>query len=173
MPVELRVEINKAIREMEQGRFQDFCLMFLSAQDRSYSGLERFGHTPGGKTRKGTPDLLKTLDDGRQLAVQCSTEKSYWNKPSNEANYSTSWKPCMDLDDCLEKLQDPVEIVLCCNQEIPTNHPNAKADILNYASHKTKAKITILALEDFDQNLAINIGTCLRANIRAVFSESF
>ena len=57
--------------------------MFLSAHDRSYRGLERFGHTPGGKTRKGTPDLLKTLDDGRQLAVQCSTEKSYWNKPGN------------------------------------------------------------------------------------------
>jgi hypothetical protein len=170
MPVELRVEINKAIREMEQGRFQDFCLMFLSAQDRSYSGLERFGHTPGGKTRKGTPDLLKTLDDGRQLAVQCSTEKSYWNKPSNEANYSTSWKPCMDLDDCLEKLQDPVEIVLCCNQEIPTNQPNAKADILNYAFRKTKAKITIMALEDFDQNLATNIET---PTFEQIFEEFF
>ena len=139
--------------------------MFLSAQDRSYSCLERFGHTPGGKTRKGTPDLLKTLDDGRQLAVQCSTEKSYWNKPQQRGKLLHNWKPCMDLDDCLEKLQDPVEIVLCCNQEIPTNHPNAKADILNYASHKTKAKITILALEDFDQNLAINIGTPAFAQI--------
>jgi len=63
-------EISSALKAMEEGKFQDFCLDFLLLFDSSYKGLGRHRGTVEGKTRKGTPDLIKTLNNGKQIAVQ-------------------------------------------------------------------------------------------------------
>ena len=72
--------INETIKSMEQGEFQCFCLNFLPVYDSKYKGLKRFGHNARGKTTKGTPDNLLTLEDGKIIAFECSTEKKYWKQ---------------------------------------------------------------------------------------------
>ncbi|MQY53615.1 MAG: hypothetical protein GH154_04370 [Firmicutes bacterium] len=141
---------------MEEGKFQDFCLDFLPLFDSSYKGLERHGGTVEGKTRKGTPDLIKTLNNGKQIAVQCSVTTDYWKSPKDKSNYF-KWKPCNDIDKCLKNLNNVQEITLCSNQEIPTNNPNAKTDILCYAREKTDAKIALLCCVDIENILIDNI----------------
>jgi len=92
---------------MEAGRFQDFCLRFLPCFADRYAGLERFGHTTEGKTRPGTPDLIRTLESGKQIAVQCGTEERYWG-PTNKVD---ELKPVQDIQKCLGKLDNLIEIV--------------------------------------------------------------
>lgn len=132
--------ISNKLSSMEQGAFQNFCLDFLPFVDSIYKDLVLFGGTLEGKTRKGTPDLINTLTDGRQIAVQCSTEKTYWNIPKEK----DKWKPCEDIDKCLTNLNNVREIVVCSNQDISTKAPNAESEILSYAKSRTNAKITIL-----------------------------
>jgi len=135
--------ISNKLKSMEAGAFQNFCIRFLPLVDPKYEGLILFGGTPDGKTRKGTPDLIKTLDDGKQIAVQCSTEKTYWNLPKDKKKFP-HWKPCVDIDKCLTSLVNVYEIILCSSQDIPTNAPNAESEIMSYAKSKTNAKITVL-----------------------------
>lgn len=147
----LKSQISNKVKGMEQGAFQDFCLDYLPLLSTSYEGLERHGGTSNGKTRKGTPDLIKTFQSGKQLGVECSTEKSYW-KPKK-----SKWKPCSDIDKCLNNLSDPQEIILCSSQEVPTDAPNAKTLILSYAKNKTDAIITLIACTDIENILIHNI----------------
>jgi len=143
---------------MEQGAFQDFCLDFLPLFDPLYEGLERHGGTVEGKTRKGTPDLLKTLSNGKQIAVQCSVAIGYWKAPKEKSKFST-WKPCEDIDKCLQHLDNVEEIILCSNQERPTDQPNVKVEILSYAKQKTNARITPLCCTDIENVLVSNVET--------------
>ena len=166
---ELIKEISGALRAMEQGAFQDFCLDFLPLLDPSYKGLERHGGTVEGKTRKGTPDLIKTLSNGKQIAVQCSVTTGYWKSPKEESKFLT-WKPCEDIDKCLQHLNNIEEIILCSNQEVPTNKPNVKADILSYAKHKTNARITLLCCADIENFLTDNVAT---PDFEALFKNHF
>jgi len=172
--IAFRELISTALKIMEAGKFQDFCLKFLPLYDPAFGGLIRFGHTVTGKTRKGTPDLLKTTDDGHQIAVQCSTEEDYWTPPKEKEKYSKSWKPCYDIDRCIEHLQNLSEIVLCCIKEIPTNQPNAKTEIIEYAKSRTKSTISILSLADIDEFLAGKVGNIeFEGILREFFPEVF
>ena len=65
MKHKLTKEISATLKLMEQGAFQSFCLDFLPLIGSSYKGLERHGGTADGKTRKGTPDLIKTFSNGK------------------------------------------------------------------------------------------------------------
>lgn len=155
MGQELTKSISDALKAMEQGTFQSFCLAFLPFLSPDYNGLERHGATADGKTRKGTPDLIKTFDNGQQIAVECSVENTYWKAPKDVNKY-LYWKPCQDVDKCLAKLNNLQEIVLCSNQEIPNKAPNTKADIISYVKNKTNAKITPLCCADIENVLANN-----------------
>jgi len=140
------------LETFEGGRFQDFCLDFLPAYDGRFEGLVRLGHTAGGKTRAGTPDLLKTAGE-RQIAVQCGTDQNYW--PS-EATIATS-KPYQDAIDCIRALQNLDEIVLVTNRETPLGSPNLRAQISAAVRHETTAAVTLLGREDLGQFLALNV----------------
>lgn len=61
--------ICETIKSMEQGEFQCFCLDLLPIHDSKYKGLKRFGHTAEGKTRKGTPDMLLTLEEASEIKL--------------------------------------------------------------------------------------------------------
>jgi len=166
---ELTKEISGALKAMEQGAFQDFCLDFLPLFDPSYKGLKRHGGTVEGKTRKGTPDLIKTLSNGKQIAVQCSVATGYWKSPKDKSRFHT-WKPCKDIDKCVQHLDNVEETVLCSNQEVPTNKPNAEADILSYAKHKTNAIITLLCCVKIENSLIDNVAT---PDFDALFKNHF
>lgn len=146
--------INETIKSMEQGEFQCFCLDFLPIYDSRYKGLKRFGHTAEGKTRKGTPDMLLTLGDGKIIAIECSTEKDYW-KQKEDFN---KWKPCKDINKCIEKCKNNLkEIILCSNQEQPTNKPDIDSEIIKFARNKAPAKITIFDCTKMENILFTNI----------------
>jgi len=132
--------IHEKIISMEQGEFQCLCLDFLSTYDSKYKDLERFGHTSKGKTRKGTPDIIATLSDGRVIAVECSTEEGYWKKTVD----IEKWKPCKDINSCIKKIgQNLNEIILCSNLEQPTSQPNLSSEIINYAKNISPVNISI------------------------------
>lgn len=146
--------INKTIKSMEQGEFQCFCLDFLLIYDSKYKGLKRFGHTAEGKTRKGAPDMLLTLEDGKIIAIDCSTEKDYW-KQKEDFN---KWKPCRDINKCIEKCKNNLkEIILCSNQEQPTNKPDVDSNIIKFARNKTPATIIIFDCAKIENILFANI----------------
>jgi hypothetical protein len=139
---------------MEQGEFQCFCLDFLPVYDSKYKGLKRFGHNARGKTRKGTPDILLTLEDGKIIAIECSTEKNYW-KQKEDFN---KWKPCKDINKCIEKCKNNLkEIILCSNQEQPTSKPDIDSKIIKFARNKTFAKITIFDCAKIENILSTNL----------------
>lgn len=137
---------------MEQGEFQDFCLDFLPLYHDKYKGLKRHGATPEGKTRKGTPDLIKTFDNGKQIAAQQGTEKTYW--VFQEFGES---KPAKDIKSCIKYLLDLEEIVLLSNQEIQTNRANVESEIINNAKKITKATITIFSISNFEEEIKNNL----------------
>jgi len=143
----LKKDLFAELQAMEQGKFQEFCLFFLPAYNNKYNRLERHGGTIEGKTRKGTPDLLFTSNQGKQLGVQGSTEKEYWKYPVNTKKYE-DWKPCKDIDRCIEELDNLEEIVLCSTDNIPTNCSNAKAIIIDYAKKKTDAVIVLFTINE-------------------------
>ena len=133
---------------MEAGRFQDFCLRFLPCFDDRYVGLERFGHTVRGKTRPGTPDLIRTLDSGKQIAVQCGTEEHYWG-PAEKIDQI---KPVQDIRKCLENLDQLIEIVVISNREIPNTEPNTKSRIkaeVQEAAHIRISPIDLGQISEF------------------------
>ncbi len=148
----LKLLLSKSLEALEQGAFQEFCLSFLPLYNKKYKGLERHGATAAGKTRKGTPDLLKTGEQGEQIAVQCSTEEDYWTPPSAYEN----WKPIKDITKCTDALKSLEEIVLCSNREISPSRPNAKSEIITWATSKTTAKITLLSLSNFEEEILQN-----------------
>ena len=149
----LKLLFSKSLEALEQGAFQEFCLSFLPLYDKKYERLERHGATAAGKTRKGTPDLLKTGEQGKQIAVQCSTEEDYWIQPSAYEN----WKPIKDIMKCIEALKSVEEIVLCSNREIPPSRPNIKSEIVTWATPITSAKITLLSISNFEEEIFQNI----------------
>jgi hypothetical protein len=158
--------IEKTLSGMEQGEFQDFCLHFLPLYAQRFGGIVRVGHTAAGKTRKGTPDLLKTDATGAQLAVQCGTEKNYWKRTEK----LDDWKPCDDGTKCIESLSNLAEIVIIANREIPTNHPNCKTVVIKYLSSKTSAAVTPLSVEDIGQFLAPLVHDL---SVRSLFKDYF
>ena len=89
----IKAIISQGLKALEQGMFQELCLSFLPLYNQKYQGLRRHGGTADGKTRKGTPDLIKTNSDSTQIAVQCSVDKDYWKKTGNLADT----KPCKDI----------------------------------------------------------------------------
>jgi hypothetical protein len=143
----LRSLIEQSIDGMEAGRFQEFCLAFLPIYDARFEGVVRLGGTADGRTRAGTPDLLKTAPLGAQIAVQCGTEERYW--PS-EGGIETS-KPFRDGMKCIETLEHLGEIVLITNRESPPRWPNVKANLIEALQQHSGARITILGLEDLGQ----------------------
>ena len=154
--------INKTIKSMEQGRFQCFCLDLLPIYDSKYKGLKRFGHTAEGKTRKGTPDLITTLENGKIIAVECSTEKSYWKQTKD----IDKWKPCKDINKCIEEFKNNLkEIILCSNQEQPTNKPNLDSEIFKFVRTKTSAIITIYDCAKIENIISKNIQNSLFGTI--------
>jgi hypothetical protein len=145
--------LSESIKVLEQGAFQEFCLSFLPIFDSKFVGLERHGGTADGKTRAGTPDLLKTNPDGSHICVQCSIDKDYWTKPSQINN----WKPIKDILECANKVNKIAEIVLCASPEIPTNLPNLKSEIKDISGNYTNALITILSLSNFEETISNSI----------------
>ncbi len=160
--------IKVVLDQIDDGQFQLFCLDFLPLYNNTYQGLKRHGGTATGKTRKGTPDLIKTLDNGEQIAVQCSVEKNYWKKPKKEETLD-NWKPVSDINDCISKVANLKEIVLCSNQEIPTNLPNVKSEIIQKYKDITIAKITPLDRADIERTLIEYIGTSHFEKIAKVY----
>lgn len=150
--------IKIVLDQIDGGSFQSFCLDFLPLYNTCYEKLERHGGTATGKTRKGTPDLIKTLPNGKQIAVQCSVEETYWNKPKNEEKLN-NWKPLADINKCISELSNIEEIVLCSNREIPTNLANVKSEIIQGCRGITNAKITLLDRADIEKTLLDNVGT--------------
>jgi len=159
--------IHETIKSMEQGEFQCFCLNFLPIYDSKYKGLKRFGHTAEGKTRKGTPDIILTSEDGKIIAVECSTEKNYWKQTEN----INKWKPCKDINKCIEKFKNNLkEIVLCSNQEQPTNAPNLDSKIIKFARNKTSAKIIIFDCAKIENILSENLKN---SSFKLIFENYF
>lgn len=151
----IKLLISNSLKALEQGMFQEFCLSFLPLFDKRYESLYRHGGTPDGKTRRGVPDLLLTNDvSTTQIAVECSVLKDYWKKSSDKD--LESWKPCSDIAKCVTKLNDLEEIVLCSNQEIPTENANVQNEVMKFAKGKTTAKISIFSLEKFENELFTN-----------------
>lgn len=149
-------QISDTLKAMEPGKFQDFCLVFLPLYDINYKGLKRHGGTAEGKTRPGVPDLIKTRGNGKQVAVACGTEEGYWQIPK-DVEEMHKCKPCRDIDECLKKLTNLSEIVLCSNREIPTNMADVTSLIIEYAVKKTSVKITQLSCADFETALIDNV----------------
>ncbi len=146
--------ICETIKSMEQGEFQCFCLDLLPIHDSKYKGLKRFGHTAEGKTRKGTPDMLLTLEDGKIIAGECSTEKDYW-KQKKDFN---EWKPCEDVNKCINEFKNDLnEVILCSNQEQPTNKPKIDSEIIKFAEKKTSAIISIYDCAKIENIVSKNI----------------
>ena len=163
--------IGETIKSMEQGEFQCFCLDFLPIYDSKYKGLKRSGHTAEGKTRKGTPDMFLTLEDGKIIAGECSTKKDYW-KQKEDFN---KWKPCEDINKCIEEFKNDLkEIVLCSNQEQPTNKPMIDSEIIKLAKNKTLAIISIYDLAKIENIISKNIQNPLfGAIIKEYFHELY
>lgn len=106
---------------------------------------------PMAKREQETPDLLKTNTDGSHICIQCSVDKNYWKKPEKH----DEWKPVKDIFECVNKINNITEIVLCASQEIPTNLPNVKSEIKDIV--KKNALITILSLSNFEETIINNI----------------
>src|ERR1035437_3257844 len=134
---------------MEPGRFQDFCLHFLPCLADRFAGLERHGHTAGGKTRPGVPDLIKTLDSGKQIAVECGTGEGYWG-PAEDVE---DLKPYKDIAKCLQALDAPVEIVAVSNREVPSGAVNVKSEIARALQPQTEAQITLIDVSEISDFL--------------------
>jgi len=147
--------INETLKVMQPGIFQDFCLRFFPLYNSEYKGMSRHGGTADGKTRKGHPDLIRTLPDGKIIAAECSTEKSYWEKPSS----IEKWKPIRDIEDCVADLSiyRIVKIVLCSSNEIPTCRATAESEIVEYCKHKGYAfEIEVWFNAKFEEAIATN-----------------
>lgn len=155
----IKTLISESIKGFEQGKLQDFCLSFLPLYDEIFIKLERHGATAEGKTRKGTPDLIKTLDDGSHICVQCSVEKTYWNKTKD----IDEWKPIKDIIKCKKNIDNIKSIVLCASQEIPTSLPTIKAEIKASGKKYTDAEIIIWSISNFEEELRKDI--CRYADI--------
>jgi len=159
--------ICETIKSMEQGQFQCFCLDLLPIYDSRYKGLKRFGHTAEGKTRKGTPDLIKILEDGKVIAVECSTKKNYWKQQKEIRN----WKPCNDINKCIGKFKNDLkEIILCSNQEQPTNKPNIFSEIIEFAKSKTSAVVKIFDCVQIENIVSVSIQKPL---FKSIYKEYF
>lgn len=163
--------ICETIKSMEQGEFQCFCLDFIPIYDSKYKGLKRFGNTAEGKTRKGTPDMLLTLGDGKIIAGECSTEKDYW-KQKEDFN---KWKPCKDINKCIDEFKNDLkEVILCSNQEQPTNKPKIDSEIIKFAGNKTFAIISIYDCAKIENIISKNIqNPSFRAIIKEYFHELY
>jgi hypothetical protein len=146
--------LSVSIISLEQGAFQEFCLAFLPLYSERFVGLERHGGTADGKTRKGTPDLIKVNPNGSHICVQCSIETTYWNVPSDIAD----WKPIKDITRCVGEISNIDEIVLCASAEIPTTLPDAKSRIIGYAKTMTDSAVTILSLSNFEEEMRGAVG---------------
>ncbi len=147
----LKKEIERELMSIEPGKFQEFCLRFLPIDNEKYAGLTRHGSTYDGKTRKGTPDLIKTSSDGSQIAVECGTEANYWVVTPENIEDS---KPVKDGLKCLEKLLSITELVLASSQEVPTNMQNSYSLIIKFFKQKNNhLSVRCLSSQDFAQRL--------------------
>lgn len=148
----VKIIISNTLKAMEQGRFQSFCFDFLQLYNSDYIGLIRNGATADEKTRKGTPDFIKTLEDSAQIAVQASIMKDYWDFTEFKKS-----KPYEDIKKCTDNLCNLKEIVLTASQEIPTNRADCKSIILKETKEITSAKISLFSLADFEDQISSNL----------------
>ena len=99
------------------------------------------------KPGPGTPDLIRTLESGKQIAVQCGTEEHYWGPTEN----IDQLKPVEDARKCLEKLDQPIEIVVISNREIPTTEPNVKSRVIAATSEAADVRISPIDLAQISE----------------------
>jgi len=141
--------------------------MFFPFYNDKYKGMIRHGATATTTTRKGHPDIIKTESDGTIIAVECSTVKDYWRKPTlknsqpkmKKPKTTKKGKPINDIDKCVDILSthNIREFILCSSQEIPTNAATAKSDIINYCKQKDfKFGLEIWSNADFEEEIAVN-----------------
>ena len=67
-----------------------------------------------------------------------------------------NWKPIKDMMRCIESLKSIEEIVLCSNREIPPSRPNTKSEIITWATPLTGARITLLSISTFEEEILQN-----------------
>lgn len=140
--------IEVKLQNMEAGRFQEFMLKFLPALDARYEGIVRYGGTEFGKTKPGVPDLIKTLENGDEIAVECGTEQGYWTPPENSDDYGKKWKPASDALKCLKRLTRPVEIVLPSTRPLSQGHPSAKTQLIDFLKQHSPVRVRPVSSED-------------------------
>lgn len=140
--------IEVKLQNMEAGRFQELMLKFLPAFDARYEGIVRYGGTEFGKTKPGVPDLIKTFENGDEIAVECGTEQGYWTPPTNPADWGEKWKPASDALKCLKRLARPVEIVLPSTRPLSQGHPSAKTQLIDFLKQQTPALMRPISSED-------------------------
>lgn len=160
--------ISNSIKNMCADEFQTFCLDFLPLYNAKYDCLERHGETANGQTRKGTPDHIKTLTNGSQIATQISVDKEYWNF----TNFIGS-KPQIDIKKCIDKLSNLEEIVLLSNQEIPTDKADIKSKIIIEAKAYTTANIMLFSISNFEEEVTKNLNKYYSLLKKCLSSEHF
>jgi hypothetical protein len=131
----IQLLLTNELDRMDQGAIQEFARDFLPCVGTKYKNLDIIGGTKKGRTRKGTPDLICTLNDGSQIAVQCSVKEKYWHVPESPTHYE-AWKPCEDIDKCVDHLPKLSEVVLFSSQQLPSNAANAYSIIREYCKQK-------------------------------------
>ena len=138
--------ISQSLKCLEQGAFQTFCQKFF----KIYCNIDfkPRGATSYGNTRAGTPDYLYVGD--KQICLQVSIDKDYWKKKWEKS------KPKNDIDLCINKITDISKIILCSNQDIPTNNTDVEKRIVNYAKEKNIA-VECFALCDFVKIISNNL----------------
>jgi hypothetical protein len=168
MTTQERNTIERRIKELEGGRFQEFMLKFLPLYDKGYEGILRNGHNMEGKTGPGHPDLLKTNSKGQQIGCECGNGKRYWanTDDKNKLKYS---KPIRDLEACLSKLHNLVEIVLVSGQSIPPKSPNTKSNLIAYGIERG-CRVIVLASQDLASWLESNMS---QHNVLELIKEYF
>ena len=139
--------IEKELASFEPGKFQEFMLKFLPLYEPKYGGIIVNGGTIYGKTRLGTPDLIKTLSDGKQIVCECGTEQNYWNFSHASLDLQTC-KSIKDAIKCIKSVAKLEEVILASSSSIPPSRGTAKSSIISYLKTKTKAQITILSARD-------------------------
>lgn len=151
MSIQLEKNINNSFPDFQAGTLERFTRQILPLMDSRYKELKPHGVNREGKTKPGTPDLIKTFNDGSQIAVQCSTRKDYW-KLLSSSNPERS-KPIEDINKCQQKLFNLEEVVLVSNR--PFNNANDVSIIRKYSSN-CNLKISLYTSEDFASFIAEN-----------------
>lgn len=115
-------QIQSELRAIDQAKFQRLCELYL--HKRGYEHINPIGLVVGAdKVRKGTPDSLVVLPNGKYAFVECTTQQERVYEKFQD-----------DLGKCFteEKTGIPVskiqEVVLCHNSVLTPSDENALAE---------------------------------------------